>query len=77
MGYLAGTPDMLIFEPRGVFYGLFIEIKTKSGTLQPTQRDFLALLDARGYKTYVCHGYQAFVEAVDQYFKENINENSY
>jgi hypothetical protein len=39
MGYRAGTPDLAILEPRGGFHGLFIELKTEDGVLQPNQEE--------------------------------------
>lgn len=49
MGYRKGFPDMQIFEPRGKYHGMFIELKVGKNKASPEQiawRD--ALLD-RGY----------------------------
>jgi hypothetical protein len=54
MGYMAGSPDLMFFEPRLVWHGLFIEMKAKGGRLTPEQKTFLEALDARHYKTAVC-----------------------
>ena len=40
MGYRKGTPDMLIFEPRGYFHGALIELKMPGGTISPDQKEF-------------------------------------
>lgn len=74
MGYVAGTPDIMLFEPamyEGKHYcGSFIEVKTEEGRLQPNQTAFLKNLDAKGYKTFVCYGYIALVEALDSYLSQ-------
>ncbi len=31
MGYWAGTPDIMIFEPRWEFHGMFLELKMPGG----------------------------------------------
>lgn len=69
MGYRAGTPDLIIFEPRNGYHGLFIEIKTDIGKLSPLQSEFARLLDDRGYKTFVCYGYDSAIIAIDHYFR--------
>ena len=71
MGYRAGSPDMMIFEPMfflgKLYHGLFLEIKTEKGIISSNQKEFLELLDKRGYKTYVCFGYQAGIQAIENY----------
>jgi hypothetical protein len=71
MGYRAGTPDVLIFEPRKEYNGLFIELKTEKGKLSDLQNDFLIALESRGYKASVCFGYNKAIEAINKYFLEN------
>src|SRR4030042_4002082 len=42
MGYTAGTPDLLIFEPRGNYNGLLIEMKREhGGQVSPAQREWI------------------------------------
>jgi hypothetical protein len=54
LGYRSGTPDVLVFEPRGIYHGLLIEFKAPGGTISPAQREFVRLADVRGYKTAFC-----------------------
>lgn len=57
MGYKKGTPDILVFEPRGQYKGLFIEMKaTRGGEVSEAQAAFIAALRVRGYKAEVCAG---------------------
>lgn len=68
MGYKAGTPDILIFEPRGPWHGLFVEIKTETGVASISQKMFFKSLKDRGYSVQLCFGYQAAIKAIDEYF---------
>lgn len=64
-GYRAGTPDIMIFEARGAYHGLFIELKrTKGGRVTPAQRTFHEKATLRGYHCVVARGWaQAACEA--------------
>lgn len=67
MGYRAGTPDLLIFEPRGTYHGLLLEVKTEEGKLTKPQVEFMDKADQKGYKTYCCYGYNAAIDAFEMY----------
>lgn len=38
MGVKAGVPDLQLIVPNGLIHGLWIELKSKAGKLQPSQR---------------------------------------
>lgn len=75
-----GFPDLVIYEPRKGYSGLFIELKKggtrlvkKDGT--PTDEHVLdqitcinRLID-RGYKSKICIGYDQAIEAIEDYLK--------
>lgn len=67
MGYRAGTPDLIILEPRGDFHGLFIELKTAKGKASPEQRQFAADLLMRGYCSLLCFGHMEAIREIDRY----------
>jgi hypothetical protein len=69
MGYLNGTPDIFIPEPNDKFCGLFIELKVKGGHLQPSQKEVLAKLHAKGYQCEVCYTLEEFMEKTNKYMK--------
>lgn len=72
MGYKAGTPDLLIFEPRKGSVGLAIEMKApKAGVVSPEQRAFLEALRARNWSTAVCHGSAEAKTVIIAYFSED------
>ena len=66
-GVKAGVPDLVLPVPRGVFHGLYIELKAPGGKLEETQIDFLQALAKQGYLALVCVGWQAAVKALGGY----------
>lgn len=52
-GVLTGVPDLLWLEAR-----CWIEMKTPTGRLAPSQREFLARAEAAGYRTLVGYGFE-------------------
>jgi len=69
-GYSAGCPDILIFESRKGLHGLMIELKTKTGRLSPEQKNWLAELEKRGYKSAVAYGSDNAIAIIDIYLRE-------
>ena len=67
MGYSAGTPDIIVLEPRSMFHGLFIELKSEKGRLSFDQLEWLRKLTERDYKAVVCHGYDEAVDSIKKY----------
>ena len=68
-GYVSGVPDMAIYEPRGNYHGLFIELKrSKGGTTSPAQKEWIEQLNKRGYKAIVCKGAYEAIKAIEDYF---------
>lgn len=53
-GQKAGEPDIEVMEPRGRYCGLFLEVKTETGTLQANQTAAIARYNNRGY--FATHG---------------------
>lgn len=59
-GYKKGFPDVFVYEPRGAFHGLAIELKKeKGGSVSASQREWIAALEARGYHAVVAKGLEA------------------
>ncbi len=74
-GYSKGVPDLLIFEPKGVYLGLFIELKRKKvkgqpkGKMSPEQEVWLSELSKRKYYACVCHGADEAIETIEKYME--------
>lgn len=69
LGYGAGTPDLMIFEPRGGCHGLFIELKTKKSRVSPEQAEWLEQLTLRGYAATVCRSVEEAIMEINNYLK--------
>ena len=66
-GLRAGVSDLVLAVPRGPFHGLFLELKTNTGTPSDQQRAFLAAVEAEGYCAKVANGYDQAVQAITKY----------
>ena len=70
MGYRAGTPDILILEPKGKYHGLLVEMKIqKGGKVSPEQTRFIEDAQTRGYYAVVCCGAQIAIHVIDAYME--------
>ena len=68
MGRAKGFPDLFIAEPNGKFHGLFIEMKSKSGSTSKEQRAMMDDLCERGYHCWVAKSFDEFKGIVTRYF---------
>jgi len=66
-GLLAGVPDLMVARAAQGFYGLFVEMKTLTGSASKEQKSVIAKLQAEGYRCEVCKGYAAALEAIRGY----------
>ena len=69
MGMQTGFPDLFLAVPSRGMHGLFIEMKSETGRLEPSQREMLALLSEQGYATAVCRSLDDFQDVVDSYLQ--------
>ena len=68
-GYRKGFPDIFIYEPRGSYHGLAIELKV--GYNKPTveQLTWLNKLTERGYLAMTSKGLDQTIEIINNYLK--------
>lgn len=52
-GVRRGVPDLFLPVPRGLWHGLFIELKAGRNTASPEQKEWIARLSAQGYRVEV------------------------
>lgn len=67
MGVKAGVADFLLPVPVRDIHGLWIELKSATGTLSKEQREFLMNMAAQRYAAIVAHGWMAASEAIKAY----------
>jgi hypothetical protein len=69
-GYVKGFPDLFIYEPRGEYHGLAIEMKKVKGSkIEPEQIQWQEQLRNRGYCSYICKGNEEAIKQIDEYFQ--------
>jgi len=67
-GMRSGVPDIFLPVARGMYAGLFIELKKASGgVVSAAQRKFLAALESEGYKAVICRGYVETIQTIKEY----------
>ena len=74
-GYKRGFPDLFIYEPRGEFHGLAIELKV--GYNKPTKEQLYWRneLNNRGYVAEICNGLDESLEVINRYLEGKISES--
>ena len=55
-GMKKGVPDLFIYEPRGGYHGLAIELKVGYNKPTKEQLEWIEQLNKRKYKAVVCRG---------------------
>ena len=68
-GLRPGVCDLMLPAPRGEWHGMFIEMKTKTGTLSENQKEFIAAVEKQGYYTAVCYGAEDAIEQLTFYLQ--------
>ena len=71
-GYVKGFPDLQICEPKGKYFGLFIEVKTEKGVVKKEQKEWIKQLNKRGYYATYVKGSEDAIKVIDAYFKNAI-----
>jgi hypothetical protein len=67
-GMKKGYPDIFLPVKRGIYSGLFIELKKVGGQKpRPEQIEWLKALSEQGFDTYCCKGSQAAISTIESY----------
>ncbi len=67
MGVVAGVPDLNLPVPKGIYNGLYIEMKYDGGKLQESQKKMLRALAAVGHYCVVCYGAEEAIKILQEY----------
>jgi len=68
-GVKAGVPDICLPVPKGIYHGLYIELKVNGNKATDNQNRWLAALTAQGYYCTVCYGWEEASEVILNYIK--------
>lgn len=66
-GTLAGVSDLILLYPSKGFHALCIEMKTKKGRQQPSQKLFQIAVEDVGYKYVICRSFDDFMNEIKSY----------
>ena len=69
MGVKAGVSDLCLPYPKGIYCGLFIEMKYGNNRQQDTQKEFLADMAAAGHFVATCYSAEEAVKVIEEYCK--------
>ena len=68
-GYKRGFPDLFIYEQKGKYHGLAIELKIGYNKATKEQLYWQKELIKRGYKAEICTGIDEALEEINNYLK--------
>lgn len=66
-GVLAGVADLILLKPNRFYGALLIEMKTRKGKQQQTQREWQQKIIADGYHYVICRSFDDFRREVNDY----------
>lgn len=70
-GVVAGVSDLILLLPRGGCHALCIEMKTKKGRQQDSQKRWEEEVSRQGYRYVVCRSVEEFVSEVKGYVAQS------
>ena len=67
MGVKSGVSDLCLPYPKGIYCGLYIEMKYNKGRHQPSQKEFLIDMAAAGHYVATCYTAEDAAEVIMEY----------
>lgn len=69
MGVKAGVSDLCLPYPKGIYCGLFIEMKYGNNRQQDTQKEFLTDMAAAGHFVATCYSAEEAIKVLEEYLE--------
>lgn len=69
MGVKAGVADLSLPYPKGIYCGLYIEMKFGNNRQQETQKEFLSDMEKAGHFVATCYSAEEAVNVIEAYLK--------
>jgi hypothetical protein len=66
-GQKRGVPDIVLPLPRGIYHGMYLEVKTEIGTPSPDQKRMMSLLAEQGYYVVCGKGFDECWRLITDY----------
>ncbi len=73
-GVRSGIPDIFIPAPRGNSHGLFVEMKSRKGSVSKNQAHMMSVLSRCGYACIVAYGWENAWREIEEYLKSKTVE---
>lgn len=70
MGLVVGASDLFLAIPMGPYAGLWLEMKSMTGTASEEQKTFHADMKANGYQVAVARGATEAIQIISDYMKQ-------
>lgn len=67
MGVKAGVADLCLPYPKGIYCGLYVEMKFGNNRQQDTQKEFLADMAAAGHFVATCYSAEEAIKVIEEY----------
>ena len=67
MGTQAGFPDLILLVAAKGYHALMLELKTRTGRQQDSQKDYQKRVEEQGYKYVVIRSFDQFRETIKDY----------
>ena len=67
-GMLSGVPDLFLPLPKNGHHGLYIEMKSATGRIIPSQSRYLKTVSDFGYAAFVCYSADEAIEKIKSYY---------
>lgn len=67
MGVKAGVSDLCLPYPKGIYCGLFIEMKFGDGRQQASQKEFLKDMAEAGHFVATCYSAEEAIKVIEEY----------
>ena len=71
-GVKPGVPDVLIFEPKGKYHGLALELKIKGNYMTLEQKHWFTRLEMKGWFCKCCYNFDEVQETVTNYLEKKV-----
>lgn len=73
-GVKSGVPDIFLPVSRGLYHGLYIELKVRGNTTTDNQDTWIAHLQKQGYQVNVCYGWEEASTVILEYLSKRSGE---
>lgn len=71
MGTRKGFPDLILLFPNARYHALFIEMKSRKGTQQASQKQYQRAVEEMGYRYEIVRNIEGFISCIRRYLSSS------